>query len=241
MNGVHDLGGMHGFGPVRPEPDEPVFHTEWERRVFALTLAMGAWRRWNLDMGRFAREQMPPAEYLATSYYEHWLWGLEELLAEKGFLTSAEIARGRATPGDPAPGQSPAASEVPPRPAPVERAPIQPEALRADGVEPLLRNRRAARLADPVPPTFRPGDRVLARNVNPVGHTRIPRYVRGRHGVVARDHGVFIFPDTHALGLGQKPQHVYSIRFEARELWGHEASHKDSVYVDLWDDYLEIA
>ncbi|MGH7319298.1 MAG: hypothetical protein ACRELA_06690 [Candidatus Rokuibacteriota bacterium] len=93
MNGVHDLGGMHGFGPVVAEKDEPVFHEEWERRVFALTLAMGAWGKWNLDMSRFAREQMPPAEYLATSYYEHWLFGLEKLLIDKGFLTKAEIDR----------------------------------------------------------------------------------------------------------------------------------------------------
>jgi hypothetical protein len=106
MNGVHDLGGMHGFGPVVIEPDEPVFHTEWERRTFALTLAMGAWARWNLDMSRFAREQMPPAEYLATSYYEHWLWGLGRLLERHGFLALADLdrrLREGADPGTPAP------------------------------------------------------------------------------------------------------------------------------------------
>jgi hypothetical protein len=308
MNGAHDLGGMHGFGPVVIEPDEPVFHAEWERRVFALTLAMGAWRRWNLDMSRHAREQMPPAEYLATSYYEHWLHGLELLLERHGFLSRAELDRrsraeldrpGREEPGrahevdrgaggEPDPraaeparpargdaGPSAAATErhgaggTDPRGGEADRqgrgethragqagrrprgetaaaaAPAgpgpQPGALRPEGVPRLLQNRRAARLDDPVAPKFKPGDRVVARNVHPVGHTRLPRYVRGRLGVVDRDHGVFIFPDTHAAGLGRKPQHVYSVRFAARELWGPEAPARDAVYVDLWDDYLEAA
>jgi nitrile hydratase subunit beta len=232
MNGAHDLGGMHGFGPVVAEPDEPVFHAEWERRAFGLTLAMGAWRRWNLDMSRSAREQMLPAEYLATSYYEHWLFGLERLLLEKGFVSPEELARvqrGESTPREPA--EVPA--EVP--------AVVKDGALRPEGVPRLLHNRRAARLDDPVPPTFVVGQAVLARNMHPLGHTRIPRYVRGRRGVVAIDHGVFLFPDTHAAGEGSKPQHVYSVRFAAQELWGPEASPRDSVYVDLWDDYLEVA
>jgi nitrile hydratase len=225
MNGVHDLGGMHGFGPVVLEPDEPVFHAEWERRAFALTLAMGGWRRWNLDMSRHAREQMPPAEYLATSYYEHWLWGLEQLLERHGLLPRTEIDR-RLTEG------------VDRRPAAAEP---QSGALRPEDVPRLLRNRRAARLDDPVPPKFKAGDAVLARNANPIGHTRIPRYVRGRRGVIDRDHGVFIFPDTHAAGLGRKPQHVYSVRFGAGELWGPDGHARDAVYVDLWDDYLDPA
>jgi nitrile hydratase len=226
MNGVHDLGGMHGFGPVVLEPDEPVFHAEWERRTFALNLAMGGWRRWNLDMGRSMVEQMPPAEYLATGYYEHWLWRLERLLERHGFLARADLdrrVREGADPGAPGPAE-----------------PL-PGALRREDVPRLLRNRRAARLDDPVPPQFKARDAVRARNVNPVGHTRIPRYVRGRSGVIDRDHGVFIFPDTHAAGLGQKPQHVYSVRFAARELWGPEAHPQDAVYVDLWDDYLDPA
>jgi nitrile hydratase beta subunit len=226
MNGAHDLGGMHGFGSVVIEPDEPVFHAEWEGRVFALTQAMGAWRRWNIDMARFAREQMPPAEYLAASYYERALWRLEQLLERHGFLTRAEEHQ-RMRQGVDAGGHAGFA--------------LQPGALRADGVPRLLRNRRAARLDDPVPPKFKAGDGVVARNMNPAGHTRIPRYVRGRQGVIDRDHGVFIFPDTHAAGLGQKPQHVYAVRFAARELWGPEAHPHDAVYVDLWDDYLDPA
>jgi nitrile hydratase len=223
MNGVHDLGGMHGFGPVVLEPDEPVFHAEWERRAFALTVAMGGWRRWNLDMSRDSREQMPPAEYLATSYYEHWLWGLERLLERHGFLSRAEIDR----------QVKQGLSREP------NAAQPQTGALRREDVPRLLRNRRAARLDDPVPPKLKAGDEVLARNVNPTGHTRIPRYVRGRRGVIDRDHGVFVFPDTHAAGLGPKPQHVYSVRFTAAELWGPDGHARDAVYVDLWDDYLD--
>jgi nitrile hydratase len=168
---------------------------------------------------------MPPAEYLATGYYEHWLWGLEWLLERHGFLARADLdrrARGGAAP---------------------ERDSASPlaGALRPEGVPRLLRNRRAARLDDPVPPKFKAGDAVVARNVNPAGHTRIPRYVRGRRGSIDRDHGVFIFPDTHAAGLGRKPQHVYSVRFAARELWGPDGHARDAVYVDLWDDYLDPA
>ena len=225
MNGVHDLGGMHGFGPVVLEPTEPVFHAEWERRTFALNLAMGGWRRWNLDMSRHAREQMPPAEYLAASYYERWLWGLERLVERHGFLARTEIDR-RLRQGV---GGKPGAVEP------------QSGALRREEVPRLLRSRRAARVDDPVPPKFKAADAVLARNVNPTGHTRIPRYVRGRRGVIDRDHGVFNFPDTHAAGLGRKPQHVYSVRFDARELWGPDGHANDAVYVDLWDDYLDPA
>ena len=220
MNGGHDMGGMHGFGPVVAEANEPVFHTEWERRAFALTMAMGAWRKWNIDMSRFAREQMPPDAYLAATYYERWLWRLRKLLVEQGFVTPTELDR----------------------PAPAEgrrRGEPQPGALRAADVPRLLRNRRATRRDDPVPPRFKAGDRVVARNPNPLGHTRLPRYVRGRHGVVDRDHGVFVFPDTNALGQGEKPQHVYSVRFSGRELWGPTAAAHDHVYLDLWDDHLD--
>jgi nitrile hydratase len=226
MNGAHDLGGMHGFGPVVLEPNEPVFHAEWERRAFALNLAMGGWRRWNLDMSRYAREQMPPAEYLATSYYEHWLWGLERLLEQQGFLSPADTDR-RVREG---PGREPR-----------QPAEIQPGALRREGVPRLLRNRRAARLDDPVPPKFEVGETVVARNVHPVGHTRLPRYVRGHRGAIDRDHGVFVFADAHAMGLGQKPQHVYSVRFTGQELWGPDGHARDAVYVDLWDDHLDPA
>jgi nitrile hydratase beta subunit len=218
MNGVHDLGGMHGFGPVAIEKDEPVFHSEWEKHAFALTLACGFLGRWNIDMGRYAREQMPPTEYLATSYYEHWFFGLEKLLVEQGLVSAQELATGRAA----------------------VRA-VEPQAVVAAEVATRLRNRRHARVDAEVTPKFRVGDSVVARNLNPAGHTRLPRYARGRHGVIARDHGVFVFADTHAMNRDKKPQHCYSVRFAARELWGADASAHDGVYLDLWDDHLDPA
>jgi nitrile hydratase len=218
MNGVHDMGGLHGLGPIEVEKNEPVFHAEWEAKTFALNLASGFLGKWNIDISRFAREQMPSAEYLATTYYEHWLWGLRKLLVDRGLVTAKELETGRP-----------------------EAKATDARMLKFIDVAKALSNRRAARLDDEVPSKFKPGDRVVARNINPTGHTRLPRYARGRQGVVDRDHGVFIFADTNAMGLGKKPQHVYSVRFTARELWGAEASPRDSVYVDLWDDHLDAA
>jgi nitrile hydratase beta subunit len=223
VNGVHDLGGMHGFGPVVREPDEPVFHHEWERRAFALTLAAGFLGRWNLDMSRFAREQMPPAAYLSASYYERWLWGLEHLLVQTGLLTREQAEAVRR-------------GEPPSRQGGASAADVR--VLRAADVPRALQNRRAARLDDGPAPRFKPGDAVVTRNMHPIGHTRLPRYARGRRGVVDRDHGVFIFPDAHAAGLGKRGEHCYSVRFEARELWGEEASPRDAVYIDLFEPYL---
>jgi nitrile hydratase beta subunit len=218
MNGVHDLGGMHGMGPVEIEKNEPVFHSQWEARVFALNLACSFHRKWNIDMGRHSRERIPPAEYLAATYYEKWLRGLEMLLVEQGLVTAKEMKTGRA-----------------------EKKAAESRALGAADVATFLRNRRHARLDDDVPPKFSPGDRVIARNINPTGHTRLPRYARGRRGVIDRDHGVFIFADTNAMSRDRKPQHCYSVRFSARELWGPGASARDSLYADLWDDHLDPA
>lgn len=218
MNGVHDMGGMHGLGPVVHETDEPVFHHEWERRAFAITMAAGFLGEWNIDMSRYARERMPGAASLAASYYERWLWGLELLLVEHGLLTREEVDTGRAR------GRSGAV-----------------RVLRAADVGKVLLKGGPARLPDEVPPRFTAGARVVARTINPTGHTRLPRYARGRRGVIARDHGVFIFADASAIGQGPKPQHLYSVRFAARELWGPEASARDAVSLDLWDDHLDPA
>jgi nitrile hydratase len=218
MNGVHDMGGMHGLGPIVREAREPVFHHEWERRAFAITMAAGFLGEWNIDMSRYARERMPAADYLAASYYERWLYGLELLLVERGLLTREEVETGRAR------GTS-AALRV----------------LKAADVGKVLLKGGPARSPDKVSPRFTIGARVVARNINPVGHTRLPRYARGRRGVIDRDHGVFIFPDTNAMGQGPKPQHLYSVRFSGRELWGAQGSERDAVYVDLWDDHLDPA
>ena len=220
MNGAHDLGGMHGLEPIDPEPNEPVFHDEWERRAFALTLACGALGKWNLDKSRFARESMHPADYLATSYYEHWLHGLEVLLVETGLITDDDIAAEGGTP-----------------PRRVEGV----KALTADRVAPAMAKGSTARVDSDLAPKFAPGDAVVARNINPLGHTRVPRYARGRRGIIDHDHGVFIFADDHAAGRGKNPQHVYSVRFAARELWGAQASPNDTIHIDLWDDHLDPA
>jgi nitrile hydratase subunit beta len=223
VNGIHDLGGMHGFGPVQIEPDEPVFHHDWERRAFALTLAAGYLGRWNIDQSRHAREQMDPAAYLATTYYEHWLFGLERLLDETGMVTRAELeARIR--------GDGVAAERVP-----------GARALLARDVDATLRNARASKADEDFPPRFAVGARVVTKNVHPVGHTRLPRYARERRGEIALDHGVWVFPDASAHGLGRQPQHCYSVRFAARELWGDAAPVGDAVHLDLWDDHLEPA
>jgi nitrile hydratase subunit beta len=219
MNGIHDMGGMHGMGPIVEEKNEPVFHDEWEGRIFALNLAMGAWRMWNIDASRHSRELIPPAEYLRMSYYEKWIAGLIELMLKSKLVTRDEIES-----ATPAPGSVKAVPAA---------NPDQALARIETGI-PAKRN------VD-VPARFKVGQQVRTRNINPVGHTRLPRYARGRFGTIHRDHGVFVFPDTNAHFLGEHPQHVYSVRFAARELWGAQAGAKDSVYVDMWDEYLEPA
>jgi len=211
MNGVHDMGGMHGMGPVRSEKDEPVFHERWEARAFALTLAMDAWRKWNRDASRHQRELIPAAEYLRMSYYEKWIAGLVELLVKAGLVTSVEIENGK-----------PALGSV-------------------KAIAPLIAGGGPASRDVAVLPRFKTGQRVRARNMHPTGHTRLPRYTRGKLGTIERDHGIFVFPDTNAHFLGEKPQHLYSVRFAASELWGSQAAPADAVYVDMWDDYLEPA
>jgi nitrile hydratase len=213
------MGGVHGFGPVLPEPDEPVFHAVWERRVFALTLAMGATGEWNIDASRFARENRPPDEYLDKSYYEIWLGGLERLLAEHGLGTEAELTAGR---------------ELEPR------KPVRRTLASADVAVGLGRGSPTNRQA-PRPAGFQVGDRVRARNINPLTHTRLPRYVRGRFGTVTATHGCHVFPDTNAHGLGEDPQWLYTVSFDARELWGPDADSKLAVSVDAFEPYLEPA
>ncbi len=201
MNGIHDLGGMQGFGPVEPEPDEPVFHSRWEARVLALTI--GAGRLFgSIDARRHIIERLPPADYLRFSYYEKWL---ARLMAE----------------------------------VPGERAGERPMS-RAEAGRMIHQGRPALREAQREP-IFAVGDHVVARNLNPAGHTRLARYVRGRPGVVEKLHGSHVFPDTNAHGLGENPQPLYTVRFRARDLWGPEAAERDTVCIDLWEDYLSPA
>lgn len=217
MNGIHDMGGMHGFGPVRPEADEPLFHAEWEKRALALTLAMAAWGRWNIDVSRHARERLPPADYLRYSYYERWIAALAMLMVETGLISEAERATGR-----------PDAGTLPRTPP-----------LTAEKVAPMLR--RGGPSARPVAaaPRLAVGDRVRAKTINPAGHTRLPRYARGKVGEVVMHHGGHVFPDSNAHGLGEAPCHLYAVRFTATELWGPEADRRHTVTLDLWEPYLD--
>lgn len=219
MNGVHDMGGTHGMGRIDREAHEPVFHAAWEGRVRAMYTAMSAWRTWNLDAFRHAIERIAPARYLAMTYYEKWFTGLVDLIVQAGLATQGEIESGRAAAG----------------PSKVTPALTPQRAAEASLRRPHVRRDTGA------PARFRAGQPVRARNIHPTGHTRLPRYVRGRSGTVERDRGVYVFPDTNAHFLGEKPQHLYSVRFAARELWGGQAAAHDAVYLDMWDDYLEPA
>jgi nitrile hydratase subunit beta len=217
MNGVHDMGGMHGMGAIDYAKTEPVFHAPWEGRVYAMRTAVEATGKLRLGL-RPPIESIPAAEYLRMSYYERVLTALIEAIVASDLVTRAEIENGR-----PEKGSATAALAVSP----------------ADAVAALFRV--PVRQNAAVAARFQTGQQVRARNINPVTHTRLPRYARGKAGTVERDHGVFVFPDTSVYSLGDKPQHVYSVRFSARELWGEQAVPQDAVYIDMWDDYLEPA
>jgi nitrile hydratase len=217
MNGVHDMGGQHNMGPVQYEKDEAVFHSTWEGRVYALSRAMRAWGKWNLDADRFGIESIPPVDYLRMTYYERWFKRLENYVVQFGFVTAQEVQDGKAAIGS---------------------KPETPRMTLATSDRWLSRG--IASNTDPkVRPSFKVGQRVRTRNINPTSHTRLPRYARDKEGIVMRDHGVYLFPDTNARFQGEKRQHVYSVRFASRELWGDHASAHDSVHLDVWDDYLE--
>jgi nitrile hydratase len=219
MNGIHDMGGLQDMGPVQHERDEPVFHAEWEGRVYAINSALRATDKWNLDAWRHQIELLPPVEYMQMTYYERWLRINEQLLVKHGLVSPTELASGKPDPGS--------TKAIP--------------ALTAAAIAGRL-GRGIPSSHDPaVRPQFKVGQRVRARNMNPVGHTRLPRYARGKVGIIGRDHGVYLFPDTNAHFQGQKRQHVFSVRFTARELWGEHASARDTVHLDMWDDYLEHA
>jgi nitrile hydratase subunit beta len=219
MNGVHDMGGLQSMGPIQYETNEPVFHATWEGRIYALNRAMRAWGKWNLDTERHALELMSAADYLRMSYYERWVGRLAEQVVKYGLVTSREMESGKSAPDSP-------------KATPALTAAMSSRFL-SRGI-PSSQDRN-------VRPLFKVGQRVRARNINPTGHTRLPRYARGRAGTIMRDHGVYTFPDTNAHFSGEKRQHVYSVRFAARELWGDSASPHDFVHIDIWDDYLERA
>ena len=213
-NSIHDMGGMHGFGPVEPEVNEPVFHADWEARVYALQRAMGATGLWTIDGGRASLENLPPLAYLAASYYKRWFLGLERRVVAHGLVGEDEITAGRA---------------------------VQPgirlnRKLTLDDAKVLSYphyNRPA-----PGPARFKTGDKVRTKNFNPATHTRLPRYARGKLGTVEAVRGCHVFPDTAALGAGENPQWLYTVVFAGRELWGEEADPAIKVSIEAFEPYL---
>jgi nitrile hydratase beta subunit len=227
MDGVHDMGGMHGFGPVAREENEPLFHAEWERTVYSMSRAIRVQGLINIDESRHGIERMPPAEYLASSYYERWLSSLERNLIDKGLITREELDQRRAL-----------LEEQPDTPRPHREDPdliakLQAALLKRPSPEQALYQREGPA------PRFAAGDRVVTRNMHPQGHTRLPRYARGKHGTIHQVWGVFVFPDAHAHGQGEQPQPMYSVRFEGAELWGESTEAREHVYIDLWESYLQ--
>ena len=215
MNGVHDLGGMDGFGPV-DRTDDGHFPEPWERKVFALTLAAGMLGKWNLDQSRFAREQMEPGHYLASSYYEHWLHGLETLLVQQGLVSRGEIETGVAEPSQP----------------------LKPVA--AEQVASILERGGPTLMSANAAPKYSIGDVVRTRNLHPRGHIRLPRYIRGRQGTIERCHGAHVFPDVHAGSGVKQAEILYTVAFDSQELWGKErGGSEDTVRVDVFEPYID--
>jgi nitrile hydratase beta subunit len=205
MDGIHDMGGMEGFGRVQPDVNEPPFHADWERRVFALVNGVLTLTGVNVDEFRHAIERIPPARYLTSSYYERWLLAAETLLVERGIVSGEEL-----------------------------KSLAQPELMSValPAVSPKLVAAKARLHA-----RFKAGDRVRVRGIHPLGHTRSPRYVRGKTGVVRRLRGIYVLPDTNAHRAGEHRQHVYLVEFSARELW--DRKDREGLMIDLWEDYLE--
>ncbi len=218
MNNIHDMGGITQFGPIPQETDEPVFHAEWEKRVFALNIASLAFLG-PVDRARHAVERLNTVEYLNSSYYQRWLRGVEIMAKDLGYFTDEEIASGKATSTKEMPHPPPDAAAV--------------EGLSRHGV-PSTRD-------DDRQPAYKTGDKVRVRIMETKGHNRAPNYVKGKSGLITHFNGSHVFPDTHAHDKGENAQPLYTVRFEAKTLWGENVTRKDCVYIDLWEDYLESA
>jgi nitrile hydratase subunit beta len=219
VNGAQDLGGMMGFGAIAPEADEPVFHHDWERRALAVTLATNACGLWNLDAGRHARETLQPAAYLTKSYYDIWISALEKLALRTGMIDEAEMRTGKAS--------------TPP-------CLVKAKLVAAEVARTLAKGTPYDRPA-PAPASFAAGDGVRTKVMHPTTHTRLPRYARGKSGVVEAVRGCFVFPDSNAHGGGEDPRWLYTVRFSAAELWGADADPSLEVSIDAWEPYLERA
>jgi len=221
MNGVHDMGGQQGFGPVLLEVNEPLFHAAWESRAMAVTVAMGASGQWNIDLSRSARESLPPAIYLSSTYYEIWIRALERLMLDRGMVTQAELAAGQML--------TPAVKVN--------------KVLSRDTVDAALKAGSPTERPIDQAALFKVGQQVRARNLHPQGHTRLPRYVRGHVGTIVNVHGGHVFPDGHTLRASPPfnvpVEWLYTVVFEGPTLWGEGSDPAVEVTVDAWESYLE--
>lgn len=217
MNGVHDMGGMDGFGKVEPETNEPVFHGAWEARVLALSRAFSMAKEWNIDIGRYNIETLRPDVYLSSSYYERWHRRNEALFIARGLVSPQELEAGHAA----GPGRA-----------------LKGERLEAADIDRVLARSTYYR-PEPAAALFKPGDRVRARNIHPRSHTRLPRYVRGHVGTVERLHGCHVYPDAAVAKGTEDPQWLYTVVFEGRDLWGPDSDPTVQVSVDAFEPYLE--
>jgi nitrile hydratase subunit beta len=217
-NSIHDMGGMHGFGPVVAEPGEPPFHARWEGRVLGLQRAMGFPGLWTIDAARASLEALPPLDYLASSYYRRWFLGLRSRLLARGLVGEDELAAGHS----------------------LRAGPELPRTLTAADVEKTMVRGDFARPTN-TPARFAAGDKVHTKNRNPATHTRLPRYARGKTGIVEAVRGCHVFPDTAALGAGDSPQWLYTVVFSGRDLWGDDADPAVKVSIEAFEPYLDPA
>jgi nitrile hydratase subunit beta len=218
MDGVHDMGGMDGFGKVEVEQNEPVFHAPWEGRVLAMQRAMGYAGAWHIDHSRFAEERLPPNTYLSVSYYQRWALGLEKNVIERGLVTPEELKTGHAaTPGK------------------TLRRKLTTSVVQDGLTRPSFFRQQQG------PALFKSGDRIRTRNIHPVTHTRLPRYARGKLGVVELCQGCHMYPDSVAIDQGNNPQWLYTVVFEGRELWGTDSDPTLKVSIDAFEPYLDPA
>jgi len=218
MDGVHDMGGMDGFGKVEPEPNEPAFHAPWEGRVLAMQRALGYAGAWPIDASRFAQERLPPKVYLTVSYYQRWALAMETNVIERGYADADEISGGHA----------------------LRRGKPLARKLTPDAVQQAMTRGSFYRQAQ-APARFKPGDRVRTKNIHPPTHIRLPRYARGRLGVVELVHGCHAFPDAVAIDKGDNPQWLYTVVFEGKELWGPDADPTVKISIDAFEPYLDPA
>jgi nitrile hydratase subunit beta len=218
MDGIHDMGGMDGFGKVQPEPNEPVFHAPWEGRVLAMQRSLGYAGAWPIDASRFAQERLAPQAYLGASYYQRWALAMERNLIERGYAGADELSSGHALRSG-----KPLARKLTPD--------VAPQAMTRGS---FYRQAQA-------PARFKPGDRVRTKNIHPPTHTRLPRYARGRLGVIELVHGCHAFPDTMAVDKGDSPQWLYTVMFDGKELWGSDADPTLKISIDAFEPYLDPA